>query len=80
MDQQAAERAKAAGSEVGTGTRAPTGAGTVGEECKEAASGVSTATEAEVEVEVKQEQGSPPISPPDDASIMQALDKNKECK
>ena len=76
MDQQAAERAKAA-----AGTGAVTGVGTAGEESKEPPCG-AVVTEAEVEVEVKQEQA-PPVSPQittDDASIMQALDKNKECK
>lgn len=74
MDQQAAERAKAA-----AGTGAVTGVGTAGEESKEPPCG-AVVTEAEVEVEVKQEQA-PPVSPQittDDASIMQALDKNKE--
>lgn len=69
MDQQAAERAKAAAA-----------AGAAGEESKEPSSGTAV-SEAEVKVEVKQEV--PPVSPQtvtDDASIMQALDKNKECK
>ena len=68
MDQQAAERAKAEA------------AGAIGLESKDAASG-DTVKDAEVEVEVKQEQA--PVSPQtvtDDASIMQAIDKNKECK
>ena len=42
----------------------------------------ATACEGEIEVEVKEEQ-TPPVSPQtvtDDASLMQALDKNKECK
>ena len=70
MDQQAAERAKAVA------------AGEVVEDGQNPTPGAAGA-DTEVEAEVKQEQGVPPASPQtvtDDASIMQALDKNKECK
>lgn len=70
MDQQAAERAKAA---------AAGAVGAAGEESTHSAS-ESAISEAKVEVEVKEEQ-MPPVSPQtttDDASIMQSLDKNKE--